>query len=1089
MAFIAGRGATRGGILTRLSDVRRRMFDRNGPPVFTPSPHRPTPPPADVRGNDWRSLGVAPMEVFEPLLPVTVVVPYYEAPDALALTLAGLERQTYPADLFEVVVVDDGSDPPLDPAGLDVAAFGGSGPSRLSLRVVHQEDLGFGLARARNNGARAAQGDVLIFLDCDMVPEADWLAAHARWHHAASDLLTLGFRHHVDVDGIGAADVRDRPGTLAEVFDGRPIQRPEWIERRMEQTDDLASDADDVFRVVTGGNFAVSKDFFTAVGAFDESFTQWGSEDIEFGWRAYAQGAVLVPERSALCWHQGEGAVLSEDESISLAQQRDKLSHLIPDRRLRTSPPGRSYTIPQFVVTVQPGHADEEGVLKTVEQVLASNAHDLVVWVDERPGEPFERLRRQLDPDPRVDVGDAGGAALAHPAAAFHVRIPAGAPIRPRMLDRLQNQLGADPAGESDLASGHRVGITRGWAVHRSRRSGRAVAEFGTVVELDVDSLRVTHEPKPQGWLAARLHVPAKLSLRLWARMRRHMATLFVAVRRIRRPSDAGRLIATVARAVWWRTKNLRWRLRSIRRIARGIRWRVRRLRFTIVRGTRWRARRLRFTLRRVRRQWPRRARKAMRIWLGLQPRSQRYVQRLARYPLGANIAAAGRAASSVLAASSRVAFHVGDGGDHHVDVLLADSRRVAEAALRTSRLERLPAVVVLEELPSELSVQAFNPEAVNPVGWSAGCDLDGSALRSVLSPERGSAFSLQIGGELLDDLRTRHHLVDRAADHRDPVERAGPLAALAAAGVLVHIDAPDAELAACLGTELAGLMASEEVVGADAHRREQLSIEMRRCALRDHSLRSRARQLLSAAGVGVQPPEVSILAPTRRPDRVADVITTAAGQTYPRLELVLGLHGDGFGSDAEIEALAGDLGQSLRIVRVDSAETLGGVLRAAAEAAGGQLITKMDDDDYYGAEHVQDLVLAHEYSQAELIGKSAEYVYLERLDKTVRDQNRQKFSEQYIPFVGVSGGVLMISRHDLEEAGGWRRVPRRVDIALAHDVTLAGGRIYWTHGAGYLRVRHGDEHTWNVEDSHFLGRASEVRDGCDFAFAGVTGS
>ncbi len=1024
------------------------MSDRNGPPVFTLPPHRPTPPPADVRGNDWRSLGVAPLDVFEPLLPITVVVPYYEAPEALTLTLAGLERQTYPRDLFEVVVVDDGSDPPLDLAALDLGAA-----SPLSLRVVHQEDLGFGLARARNNGARAAQGDVLVFLDCDMVPEAGWLAAHARWHHAASDVLTLGFRHHVEVDGIGVADVRERDGTLADLFEGRPIQRPEWIERRMEATDDLASDADDVFRAVTGGNFAVSKDFFTAAGCFDESFTQWGSEDVEFGWRAYALGAVLVPERSALCWHQGEGAVLSEDESISLGQQRDKLSHLIPDRRLRTSPPGRSYTVPQFVVTVEPGHADETDVLDTVEQVLAANAHDLVVWVDERPGEQLERLRRLLDPDPRVSVGSAGGAALAHPAAAFHVRVPAGAQVRPRMLDRLQNQLGTAAAGKSDLASGHRVGIARGWVVHRARRSGSAVAEFGTVIELDVDSLQVTQEAKPQGWLAGKLHGPAKRFLRLWARMRRHLGTLFVAVRRIRQPGDVARLVGTIARAVWWRVKNLRWKFRS-----------------------------LIWALRRARRRWPRR----LKIWLGLLPRTERYLQRLARYPLGGELAASGRIASSVFAASIRVASRLGDDGDHHTDVLVADSPRVAEATLRGIAEDRKPAVAVLSELPSQLSVQAFNPEAVNPIGWSATCDGGTATLGSQLSLARGTVFSLQIGGELLADLRSRHHLEDQAADYRNTAERAGVLAALAAAGVLVHLAEPDPELAECLGPTLTDLMASAEVVDADAHRREQISIAMRRCALRDHSLRARARQALSAVDLGATLPEVSILAPTRRPDRVADVIATIGSQTYPRLELVLGLHGDGFDSDAEIEALASDLGHPLRIVRVDDTQTLGGVLRAAAEAAGGSLITKMDDDDHYGAGHIWDLVLAHEYSGAELIGKSAEYVYLERLDKTVRDQNRQKFSERYIPFVGVSGGVLMISRHDLDAAGGWRRVPRRVDIALAHDVTLAGGRIYWTHGAGYLRVRHGDEHTWNVEDSHFLGRASEVRDGRDLSFAGV---
>ncbi|MDE0195488.1 MAG: glycosyltransferase, partial [bacterium] len=83
-----------------------------------------------MRGNDWRSLPVAPVEFFEPDMVVTVVIPYFEAPEALARTLAGLEGQTYPRELFEVVVVDDGSDPPLE---LDQ-------PTPLRVRVIHQDD-------------------------------------------------------------------------------------------------------------------------------------------------------------------------------------------------------------------------------------------------------------------------------------------------------------------------------------------------------------------------------------------------------------------------------------------------------------------------------------------------------------------------------------------------------------------------------------------------------------------------------------------------------------------------------------------------------------------------------------------------------------------------------------------------------------------------------------------------------------------------------------------------------------------------------------------------------------------------------------
>ena len=979
------------------------------------------PPPAPVRGNDWRSLPVAPVEFFEPEMVVTVVIPYFEAPEALALTLAGLEGQTYPRELFEVIVVDDGSDPPLE---LDQ-------PTPLRVRVIHQEDLGFGAARARNNGARAATGDILVFLDCDMVPEAGWLASHARWHHAARDVVTLGFRRHVDFEGIGAGEVRDRPGSLEELLAERPAQHPEWIERRMARTDELTAGTDDIFRVVTSGNLGMSAAFFADVGMFDESFTQWGAEDIELGWRAYALGAVLAPERGALCWHQGPGAVLSESETVSLQQQHDKVSHLIPDRRLRSAAAGRSFTVPQIVVTVEPGDAEPDVILATVEQVLASDVHDLSVWVEERPAERFKRLHRLLDPDPRAEVGAAGGAANAHRAAAFFVTVPAGAEVTPRMIGRLRQQLGKAASGQSDLASGHRVTITRAWALNRARRGNLAISDVGDVVELDVDSLTVIQGLQPQSRLAARLQGPVKALLRVWTRFRRHLATVVGVALRIRSPGDVGRFAAMIVRAVWWRLRNVRRRLK---------------------------------------------------IWLGLQARSRRHIARLARYPLGAEIAASGRVASAVLAASARVASPA---SDHHVDIVLVDSPGAARSVASGAASHSRPAVAVLDELLPRLSVQAFDAEAVNPIGWSAAHEPESATLRSQLPSAGRGVFSHRIGGDALDELRSLHHLEDRATFHRSAQQRAAALAALAAAGVLVSVPDPDADLKECLGEQLHDLLAGPAVARASTHERELLSITMRRCALRDHSLRSRAKQILGATGMDSHGPEVSILAPTRRPERLGEVIDTVRSQTYPRLELVLALHGDGFGGDSEIAALTGTLQHPVQVVRVDADKPLGAVLNAAVEASSGTLLTKLDDDDHYAREHVWDLVLAHEYSRAELVGKSAEYVYLERLDKTVRDAHRQKFSERFIPFVGVSGGVLIIARHDLDAAGGWRRVPRRVDIALAQDVVAVGGRIYWTHGAGYLRVRHGDEHTWTVDDSHFLGRASEVRDGLDLSFAG----
>ena len=969
------------------------------------------PPPAAVRGNDWRSLAVPTLDTFEPVLPVTVVIPYFEAPEALALTLAGLERQTYPRELFDVIVVDDGSSTPLR---LDAA-------TPLRIEVIHQPDEGFGAARARNNGARAASGDILVFLDCDMVPEAGCLASHARWHHAACDVLTLGFRKHVEVDGITPGAVLARPGSLAELFAGRPTEEPQWIEDRMSRTDMLTSGDENIFRAVTSGNLGVSAEFFAATGGFDESFNRWGAEDQEFGYRAYALGAVLVPDRDALCWHQGPGARISDDERLSLAQMQGKLMNLIPHGRPREATDGRSFSVPRFVVSVTSSGADQQGILKTVEQVLATRYRDLIVWVEEHPGSGLEWLHNHLEPDPRVRFGPIGGAAAAFRSARFHVTVPAGAPVGPFMVGRLRTRLGPAAAARARLKSGHPVTITRSWALQRALRCGGRVEDVGEVIDIDGRTLEAAPRPPGGGEPSPERTSRAAPVRAVGAKLVRYGRTLLGRAVKIRSPKDAWRLVSWIIQALRRRAKN----------------------------------------------------RQAIQPPPGID-RSQ-----LARYPLGAEIAAAGNRAAAVLAASARV---VAPTGDRHLDLILVDTAAARQALTANTASSSRPVVAVLAELHPRLAVPAFDAGTVNPMDWTPDHDQDAAPLTSRWQPPATGSASLHLDPDLINALRQLHHVEDSGAGFDDATQRAATLAALAAAGVLVHVTDSDAVLEECLGAELHALMASDSVTRVRDHGREQLSIAMRRLALRDHSLRARARQLLESQRLETPLPQVSVLLPTRRPELLSAAVEAVRVQNYPRLELVLALHGDGFGPDDRIAALTEPLNCAVRIVRVEADKTLGEVLNAAVDNSSGTLLTKFDDDDHYAADHIWDLLLAHQYSGATLVAKAAEYVYLSRLDQTVRVS---KMRERFVPHPVVSGGVLMISRQDIDAAGGWRRVPRSVDISLARDVVQIGGDIYWTHGTGYLRVRHGDEHTWTIDDDFFLGRSDDIRQGRDFEFAG----
>ncbi len=962
------------------------------------------PGPATVRGNDWRRVAVPGPAAFRPALAISVVVPCFEAPGALALTLAGLEGQDYPRALFEVVVVDDGSSPPLRvPAS-----------TALSVRTVRQERRGFGAARARNAGARAALHDILVFLDGDVIAETGLLAAHARWHHAVSDALTLGFCAYGSVEGMDPAAVRDRPASLTDLFAGRPFDAS-WLERHMARTADLTSGHDDVFRAVDSGNLGISRVFFDEVGGFDESFARYGGEDTEFGYRVQMRGGLLVPARDACGWHQGRWAAGRAGKERDQQLQGAKLAHLVAVPGFRRAAPGRSYSVPRHVVAIEAGDAPLGRLVESAEALLADPEGDLAVCI-EAPGDPDDRcaLEEALGPDPRVRVAAAGAALDAFPVSPFHIALPAAARPGPGLVRGLRSALGDAATATAVLGDGAQASITRGWALHRARRVGGSAADYG-------ETRRI-----PTARLALGRALP-------------------VARRAGRARSPRG--VRAVAARVWAEARHVR----GLRTGWRFARW--------LAAGLRW---------------WLRQDGGAAPAVAAGPAASASRARARPDPPLGARIAALGGRARAVFAASSRVA-HAFDGGQidaAHVDVVLADTPAQAAGI-------GAPAVVLCET--PALAAPALDPALDNPIGWVRDVEPRVAALGPPRLLPPGVRAHRAVRAEDRDALRHCHHLEDVAAFHAGAAERAGTLARLAARGVPVHLADRDPALPALLGAELHGLM-TEEIRGAGASAREALSIAMRRAALRSHSLRARARQVCAAALA--DPPQlarISVLLATCRPGHLAAALANVARQSYPRLELVLALHGPGFAADAVERAIAG-CAHPVKRLRLDASRPLGSVLNAAADAASGVLLAKMDDDDLYGPEHLWDLALAREYSGAALVGKFPATVYLARGDRTVR--RRRVPSETWSS--SITGGTMLIGREDLERAGGWRRIPSHEDEALVHDVLRAGGGVYRTHDAGYLMIRHGDRHTWEADDTEFLVGAEAVHRGWRPALAGI---
>jgi GT2 family glycosyltransferase len=204
-----------------------------------------------IPGNRWDLVD----EANAPRPRVSVVVTHYEQPEQLARTLHALGRQSLPP--HEVVVADDGSaEPPSVPDGVT---------------LVRQPDLGFRAAAARNLGARATTGEVLVFLDADTTPEPGYLEQLTALPALLPERLATGLRRHADLVGV------DPTADIESAAPARALAPPGWLADAYRETRDLV-DADAAsHRYAVGAVLACTRWWFDEIGGFDETFDGYGA--------------------------------------------------------------------------------------------------------------------------------------------------------------------------------------------------------------------------------------------------------------------------------------------------------------------------------------------------------------------------------------------------------------------------------------------------------------------------------------------------------------------------------------------------------------------------------------------------------------------------------------------------------------------------------------------------------------------------------------------------------------------------------------------------------------------------------------------
>lgn len=224
---------------------------------------------------------------------ISVIVAVYNRLEYLKNILLALESQTKKP--YEVIIADDGSSENLNEAIKSVIPI-----ISYKLKHVYQEDLGFRAARSRNNGARIAEGEYLLFLDQDVLFDENFI----------ENLNTkIKFGEVIKMDAISLdksnSKVINEKINTNNLFDYEFVDEivTEENKRRMQKKYIKDKFKNVLFSLKLGKRGAkliglgigIFREDFIAINGFDENYIGWGYEDDDLGNRIYCYGLKVVP--------------------------------------------------------------------------------------------------------------------------------------------------------------------------------------------------------------------------------------------------------------------------------------------------------------------------------------------------------------------------------------------------------------------------------------------------------------------------------------------------------------------------------------------------------------------------------------------------------------------------------------------------------------------------------------------------------------------------------------------------------------------------------------------------------------------------
>jgi glycosyltransferase involved in cell wall biosynthesis len=251
---------------------------------------------------------------------ISVIIPTYNNGLYLLNTLRHLDQQKLSYDNYEVVIVDDGSSDKMS-EGLLGMVKDFQMPVRLlyypRMKPRKMGDNQFRAGLARNYGVKFARGDLLVFLDSDILTPPDFLQKTLELHGQYEVVQWRREYFHKNVPSISMH--------YSEVRQERDCYQPEggYWHRFYEAAGEIGwGKIENHWKYACTYGFSLKKSLFNDVGCFRKTFCFYGLEDTDLGWRLAQKKCSFYLEQTPVyhLFHEN-----SRSEFFNSAFKRQKL--------------------------------------------------------------------------------------------------------------------------------------------------------------------------------------------------------------------------------------------------------------------------------------------------------------------------------------------------------------------------------------------------------------------------------------------------------------------------------------------------------------------------------------------------------------------------------------------------------------------------------------------------------------------------------------------------------------------------------------------------------------------------------------------